>query len=248
MLLEIAGRQFRPTWLPTLATLVLLPVLIGLGLWQWQRAEQKQDLQQAYQARLEQPAIALQALSAPAEELYRQVSASGYYDDAQQILLDNQIHKGQAGYLVYTPLRLDDTQNKAILVNRGWIAMSADRELPLPLIAALQEGLVRVIGRLGRPPNPGILLDNPNSGIWPKVVQHIDYEELSQALGYDLETAVILLDPAEPNGFLRDWNPTFGGFGPERHIGYAVQWFALAATLLVIYFVMNLKRSSNRKT
>jgi surfeit locus 1 family protein len=51
-----------------------------------------------------------------------------------------------------------------------------------------------------------------------------------------------LLDPAEPDGYARHWAPP--GFPPIRHIGYAVQWFALAAALLVIYLIMNIKRTA----
>jgi surfeit locus 1 family protein len=50
---------------------------------------------------------------------------------------------------------------------------------------------------------------------------------------------VILLDAAEPNGYLREWQPP--GFPPMRHIAYAVQWFGLAAALAVIYGVTNLR-------
>jgi len=53
---------------------------------------------------------------------------------------------------------------------------------------------------------------------------------------------VILLDPKEPDGYARNWEAP--GFPPMRHIGYAVQWFALAAALLVIYIVTNVRRSS----
>ena len=244
MPLQIAGHEFRPAWIPTLATLILMPVLIGLGLWQWQRAEQKQVLQMTYESRLEQPAAALDTLPKPANELYREVWAEGVFDREHQILLDNQVRDGQPGYFVYTPLRLD-AQNKAILVNRGWVAMGNSRsELPAALKTALPEQGVAIRGRLGSPPNPGILLDNPTTDTWPKVVQHVNYQELSSALGYDLETAIILLDATAPDGYLRDWTPTFGGFGPERHIGYAVQWFALAITLLILYLLMNFRKTS----
>jgi cytochrome oxidase assembly protein ShyY1 len=65
---------------------------------------------------------------------------------------------------------------------------------------------------------------------------------LSAELGYPLEPAVILLDPEAEGGYQRDWHPSFGGFGPERHQAYAVQWFSLAAALLVIYMVVNTHR------
>lgn len=244
MSLCIAGREFRPSLFPTLATLLLLPLLLGLSLWQWQRAEQKQALQDAFQSRVRQEAVALQTLATPADELYRTVTAEGRYDSAHQILLDNQVYQGQPGYYVYTPLRLTDQQS-AVLVNRGWVPLGESRaQQP---VVSLNEADIRVTGRLGQPSNPGILLDNPRTNQWPKVVQHIDYSELSQALEYTLTDAVILLDPAAPDGYVRNWQPTFGGMGPERHIGYAVQWFALAITLIIIYIVMNFKRSSTPK-
>lgn len=244
MSLCIAGREFRPSLLPTLVTLLLLPLLLGLGLWQWQRAEQKEVLQAAFQDRTGQDAVALQTLPTPADELYRTVTAEGRYDGAHQILLDNQVYQGQPGYYVYTPLQLLD-QKSAVLVNRGWVSLGENRaQRP---VVSLNEADTRVTGRLAQPTNPGILLDNPITDQWPKLVQHIDYSELSQALGYTLMDVVILLDPAAPDGYVRNWQPTFGGMGPERHIGYAVQWFALAITLVIIYIVMNFKRPSTSK-
>jgi surfeit locus 1 family protein len=53
---------------------------------------------------------------------------------------------------------------------------------------------------------------------------------------------LVLLDPGEPDGYVRQWSAP--GFPPMRHIAYAVQWFALALTLLVIYFVTNLRRDT----
>ena len=67
--------------------------------------------------------------------------------------------------------------------------------------------------------------------------------EIARLLGESSWTSaadLVLLDPGEPDGYVRDWSPP--GFPPMRHIGYAVQWFAMAATLLVIWVVTNLKR------
>ena len=51
---------------------------------------------------------------------------------------------------------------------------------------------------------------------------------------------VLLLDPGEPDGYLRQWQAP--GFPPMRHLAYAVQWFGLALTLAVIYVVTNVRR------
>ena len=63
---------------------------------------------------------------------------------------------------------------------------------------------------------------------------------LAQELGYALLPVVLLLDPDQDQGFARDWTPL--QFGPERNVGYAVQWFGLAAALLVIYLVVNTRK------
>jgi len=242
MLLQVAGRGFKPSLLPTLATVLLLILLLGLAWWQWQRAEQKQLILNAFEAQLTQPRVALREIDAPEKALYQPVSAQGRYDSEQQILLDNQIYQGQPGYLVYTPLQLEG-RKQAILVNRGWIPLGQDRsqipQLPLAVVET------RVQGRLGQAPNPGIRLENPATSQWPKVVQHIDYAELATELSYPLTPVVILLDPAAPDGFVRDWQPAFGGMLPQKHIAYAVQWLALAVTLLILYFVTQFKRVAN---
>lgn len=238
--LRPTGRHFRPHSIPTVVTLLLLALLLGLGFWQLDRAQQKRDLLAAFARRSEAPAVVLSALDpADPDNRYRRVVVRGHYDDAHQILLDNQIHGGRPGYHVYTPL-LTAEPRAAILVNRGWVPLGESRaERPsLPVV----EAAVTVHGRLAQPANPGIRLGDALADPgWPKVVPYIDYPILGKVLGYPLSPAVVLLDPDAPAGFVRDWHPAFGGFGPQRHVGYAVQWFALAITLVVIYVIVNLR-------
>ena len=61
-------------------------------------------------------------------------------------------------------------------------------------------------------------------------------------MGYPLQPAVVLLEPEAAEGYWRDWQPRFGGFGPERHQGYAVQWFSLAMALVILYLTTNIHR------
>ena len=41
----ILNRRFRPTLWPTLAAAALLPLLLGLGIWQYGRAQEKDALE-----------------------------------------------------------------------------------------------------------------------------------------------------------------------------------------------------------
>jgi surfeit locus 1 family protein len=66
--------------------------------------------------------------------------------------------------------------------------------------------------------------------------------DIQLALGVPVESRIVLLDPVMPDGYERAWRPSLG-FGPERNLGYAVQWFAFALVVLVIYVALNLERA-----
>jgi surfeit locus 1 family protein len=240
--------HFRPTLWPSLATLVLLPVLIGLGQWQLERAAWKQALVDTHAARIGEPARPLQSLlasSATAADLeYRQVMAEGIYDLDHQLLLDNQIHQGAAGYHVLTPLRLDggaESGDAWVLVNRGWVPLGDSRTRLPALPGPAAPVTVRASIRL--PPEKAFRLEaveEAGTG-WPRVIQLIEIGPIGQRLGHPLLPLVLLLDPREPEGFVRDWKPVYG-ITPDKHRAYAAQWFTLALVLLLIYVGVNTQR------
>jgi surfeit locus 1 family protein len=65
--------------------------------------------------------------------------------------------------------------------------------------------------------------------------------QLGQALGRPVEQRILLLDPDQPNGYVRDWQPP--GLPPVRHWSYAVQWWGFAAALLVIWVILSAPKS-----
>ena len=234
---------FRSEWLPLLVTVVLFPVLVALGLWQLERAAEKRALVDRWQAAAEGAARPLtEAMAAEGASRFAPVTIKGRYDTGHQLLLDNRIHGNRPGFHVLTPLHLRDAE-RAVLVNRGWVPMkSSRRDLPEPPVP---EGSVHLRGTLTDAPGNGIRLGAADAGRgdWPKVVQYVDPARLGDQLGYPVMSRVVRLAPEAEGGFVRDWGegPPVA-FGPERHVGYAVQWFALAATLLGIFLVVNLRR------
>jgi surfeit locus 1 family protein len=238
--MRIAGTEFRPRLWPSLITLILLGILLSLGFWQLDRAEQKRALLAEYHGPGEATVIRLEPGTVSIDgRRYRFASAVGRYDPAHQFLLDNRVHRGRVGYHVLTPFKLRDSQ-VAVLVNRGWVPIEGDRtRLPDPHADEMPK---TVKGRIRQPPTGGFMLGEevPRRG-WPYRIQRIDLDRLQRELGYTLLPVVLLLDPEQPDGFARDWTPL--RFGPERNVGYAVQWFGLAAALLVIYLVVNLRRT-----
>lgn len=240
-----AGRwRFRPTLWPTLATLALLPLLVGLGLWQLERAEYKQALATRAEAENARAPARLgpgfPEADSPSESWHhRRVSATGRYLP-RHFLLDNRTRRGVAGYHVLSPLLLDEERGLGAVVNRGWIPLGSSREI-LPEIET-PGGAFAVRGR-SRVPGEAFLLGEAGyrGDTWPRVVQSIDLGKMQGALGVDLLPFVVELDGAEPHGFEREWRP-YGGLPPARHRAYAFQWFALAATLVVLYTILNLRR------
>ncbi len=231
-------KRFRPGWLPTLATLALLALLLGLGFWQLDRAEQKRALQAQFRQTAAAGPLRLDWHQVPGPEWrYRPALVSGRYDGRRQFLLDNRVLHGRVGYQVLTPLLFADGQH-ALLVNRGWVPAGPTRdllpELPVP------EGVLEVRGLVDFPPERVFSLGEGEDRApgWPKVLQRIRLDLQSEQLGLELVPWILLLDPQQPGGFAREWAPV-PIMGPERHVGYAVQWFGLAAALLVIYFWVN---------
>jgi surfeit locus 1 family protein len=151
---------------------------------------------------------------------------------------------GRPGYRVLTPFEL--ASGGWLLVDRGWVALGATRE-QLPSVA-VEEQQRRVRGRIAPLPSPGLRLESaggPTDVSWPRVLTYPTRADLQAALQRELPENIVLLDADQPDGFEREWTARLP-VGPERHIAYAVQWFAMGTAMLVIFLVMSLKRTSDR--
>lgn len=229
---------------PTLATVLLLPLLAGLGVWQLGRAEQKTRLQAEYDRQAAEPPLRLAPVLEPAERLqFRHVTVRGEYEPRYQILLDNRVHQGQAGYHVLTPLRIGDGSVR-VLVNRGWVPLGADRRV-LPRVAT-PAGPVEVSGVATVPHTRGFHLGAPvlPGNDWSELWQYLDLDEYARRVPFPLQPAVVLLDPESPaGGFTRQWVRLDSGIA--THQGYAFQWFSLAVALAAIYILVNTRRDDD---
>ena len=238
--MRIGSLDFRPALWPTVVTVVLFALLLGLGFWQLDRADQKKALISQYGGEQARTVLRLDAdLKSTTGLNYRSATVTGHYDTRHQLLLDNRTHAGRVGYQVLTPLLMGDS-GVAVLVNRGWIPLVQSRDI-LPDIP-VPEHQRKITGRIKIPSKKVFMLgkDDPRKG-WPWRIQQIHFDTLSAELGRPLLPVILLLDAGEPDGYVRDWKPMVG-FGPERNIGYAVQWFGLAITLLIIYLVVNTRK------
>jgi surfeit locus 1 family protein len=225
--------RFAPRPAATLAAVATAALFAVLGNWQLGRAAEKRALAADFARQDAAVDIRLVAADGPR---YPRVFARGQYDGEHQFLLDNRVHAGRAGVHVLTPIRLSD--GSTVLVNRGWQPFGATRA-DLPEVVVSDE--VRTIhGRLDRLPRPPIELEGVEATGWPRLMQYPNAGKLSAALGRELHDGMILLEPGEPEGFVREW--TVPGAGAERNLGYAVQWFAFALLAIAIWIALSLKR------
>lgn len=245
--MRIGAWHFNPGLWPSLALVALLPLLTKLGFWQLDRAEEKQALYTEYQDRISAEPVDLGQpthLRGQPEEMYwRRCLLRGTYDPEVVYLLDNQVVRGQVGYQVFTRFLLED--GASVLVNRGWTAAPERRTAVPEIITA--GGAMTLTGMAKPPPVTGLALGRGKAEELADDlvrVQRIDIARITADNHWSLLPYIVRLDPPAPTGMSRVLPEP--GSGKEKHLGYAFQWFALAATLLVIYVVVNTKKQRNK--
>ena len=215
-----------------------------LGFWQLARMHEKQAMLAAAHAvvteRVPHP-LSLAADDARASE-YDWATGAGHFTAAPPVLLDNQSRDERAGVRAYRVFQPDGAGVAPLLVELGWLPLPGDRTLPA--IAPI-EGSQRVDGLLSPPPSGGlgnpVAMPQPNGSL---LTITLDLPTLRRALHAPmLAPRVLKLDPALPVGYARDLDILPNTLPPERHLGYAVQWFGLALTVLVTALVLTLRKS-----
>ena len=216
-----------PTWLPLVVGTFLVVQFAALGAWQISRGLEKRATQQAYQGE----SSFTQWRSGSEVRSFQRLQATGRFDASHQIILDNIIINSRYGHYVLTPLETA-ADEPLLLVNRGWIERSDDGISAATL--TLPGGQLTVRGRAGSLPKAGYKMGDAIEATeqWPKHAVYPSTEEVEAALGRDVQPFVLLMHHEEQNGFLRHWVPS--EFGPGKHFGYALQWFAMGAVLMLL--------------
>ncbi len=224
--------QIQPNWKLILLVCAIIPLTIGAGLWQVDRAAQKRATLVALDQAAEMPHRDLWAID-EFEKNFQRVYVEGEWSE-QWFLLDNRIRSGRIGYEVLGVLRSEG--RPLVLVNRGWVIADPDRD-QLPEIYQ-PSGIQRIEGYLYRASQKPLVLDRQHwQNIWPERIQTIDFDLLEARLGEMLFPATVRIDPRSALAFRADW--VIGRKGPGMHIGYALQWFAMAATVLILAVFAN---------
>lgn len=223
-------------------TSLVLCLLISLGVWQLHRAAEKRLLLNDFSAHAKMDYLKISDLDKTEKKLsalrYFPIKIKGYYDNFHTFLLDNKFYNHQLGYEVLTPF-FTKKNNKAILVNRGWVPRNYQTLAILP--KNTHEQTIHGIFYIPLS-KPFILKETPilSQPNWPLIEQGLQFDRFENEFKQKIYPAIIWLDKKEENGFIRDWHPVF--MSPQQHIAYAIQWFALALTLSIIYITLSKKQ------
>ncbi len=229
-----------------LLAIVVAGVFGMLGAWQLSRAQQKRAmLAQAEATIAQRHEVALATASDPSRAAgYDWAVGTGRFLPSPMVLLDSQVHNGQVGaraYRVFMP----DGGTQPLLVDLGWLPVLDRHRMPTLPLPELRD----VRGLLMPPPSHGLM--SPVATRLPDgdvLVTALSAPELPALLGQRaLAPRILRLDPEMRIGGERDLDVLPNTMPPERHIAYAVQWFAMAATVLVLAFLLN-RRSRRRDT
>lgn len=239
MRIRFHNREFAPGFFMTLSAAFFFGLFLTLGNWQLQRADLKRDIESRFVEQLQQPYQYLILNSELNESFaYRKIKLKGVYQKDQVILLDNQVNEGVAGYHILTPFFINGGQ-KAVLVNRGWVAAGADRkQFPSIKDPRVSE---QVLGIVTIPTTEGYRLGQVEMGqSWPQRVPYIDLQKIQQGVSFELLPYVIWQAAEMDDYYVRNLKPVWSP--PEKSEAYALQWFSFAFIVLILYVVLNFRK------
>ena len=228
--------RFNPGIRITIFFIFFALLFFSLGVWQIERGQSKMKILNEFEENFKKTPEYLNEQSGKWDRVY----VEGKWDNSEQILIDNSVNRGVAGYKVLTPFRINET-NKIILVDRGWIKQNKYRnELPNIEITAVNE---TVSGILELPELGLVLSDDLVSKEWPKISQSKNLEVLSKEYDESIYPFILLADPILKNS-LEYIKIVPTNMTPIKHYGYSAQWFLMFIVLCFMYIWYGYKRNA----
>ena len=227
--------KFNPGIRITIFFVFFAILFFSLGLWQIERGQAKTTILAEFEDNLSKTPVYLNQESKKWDRVY----VKGKWDNSKQILVDNIINRGIAGYKVLTPLRIIET-NQLILVDRGWIKQNKYREI-LPNIELIEADEV-VSGILEYPELGLVLSEDLVSKEWPKISQTKNLEVISKEYNEFIYPMILLADPILKNS-LEYIKITPTNMTPTKHYGYSAQWFLMFLVLCLMYLWYGFKKN-----
>jgi cytochrome oxidase assembly protein ShyY1 len=223
--------------LATLITFVAVVIMFALGMWQLQRAEEKNLRLLSIKKASQTEQISLQTALLNIDGMIDMpINFDAQADVTRYFMLDNKIHNGRVGYQVLLPLK---TSSGLLLANLGWLPATNSRDvLPRVTLDGKQmpyTGVVSFPSDNAMVKETAVIDEN-----WPKLVQQIDFAVIEAMYNARFLPLVVQLDDDPSSGFVRNWKAVV--MAPEKHIAYGVQWFLLAFAAIVVFVIAQRKK------
>ncbi|BBC37567.1 SURF1-like protein [Streptomyces graminofaciens] len=216
----------------TLLSLILIPTMVRLGIWQMHRYEERSARNQLVADALAAKPVPVERLTSPGHtvtsaERYRTVTAKGRFDTDDEVVVRRRTNADdEVGFHVLTPFVLDD--GKVLLVNRGWIPSGGLGETSFPRIPAPPRGEVTVTGRLMPDETTEASGIKDLQGLPDRQIMLIDSAQEAKRLGLRVLGGYLAQTAPEPKG---DTPEQLGSPGDENaalNYAYALQWWLFA--------------------
>lgn len=224
--------------LPHLIATAVVFACLRLAFWQLDRAEEKEQMARQWE---QAPAVELATLDTQSAPDFALVQGLGTWDTQRHVMLDNQIRNNHPGVHVFSLFKPLDG-GPLLLINRGWQPWLR-RSGQWPEIET-PDSVVQLTGRLSPPPRVGFqlgaaqALDAEN---WPNLTTYFDLERVREVFGPEVLDQVVLLSPDHPQHLTGDeWQTIV--MGPERHRGYAFQWFSIGSAVFAIWAFLSYRQ------
>ena len=228
---------YRTLALPFLTTLIAAGLLIGLGKWQLDRLQWKLGIVQRIETRIHEDAVSL----SEAKDRWRK---NGDIEYTRVLLVGRFLHEherhlytiveGLPGWKVVAPLQT--ASGDIVLVDRGFV--TEQLKAPAARMRGQLEGLVELTGlaRASQPRNPFTPKDDPAANRWfsrdvPGLTATLPPQLAANAAPFIVEAEAAPIPGDWPRAGVTLLKVT------NRHLEYALTWFALAATLIIVFIV-----------
>lgn len=221
----------KKTILTNLLVFITFIILISLGFWQLSRLKEKKLFLSSMQENLTSEAVNLNEIGN--NPTYRKIKITGHFLIGKDIYLYGRrsMSSEKDGYYLVTPFKT--VEDKIILVARGWFS-NRNKNI---ITQATNEQMHELIGITM--PSEKTRSYLPANDVKNNVWLTLDLQDASKTLGLNLESFYLIEESKDISNLDILLPLSINHLAAIRndHLEYALTWFGLAASLIVIYVI-----------
>ncbi|MDV9177996.1 SURF1 family protein [Streptomyces sp. W16] len=233
-----------------LITLLLIPTMIRLGIWQMHRYEMRSARNQLVTDALHAEPVPVERISTPGHavtrtEKYRTVTATGTFETSKEVVVRRRTNDDdEVGFHVLTPFVLTD--GKVVLINRGWIPATG-AQTAFPKIPAPPAGKTTITGRLMADETTAASGIKDIKGLPDRQIMLINSEEQAKRLNAQVLGGYVEQTAPEAKGGTPEQISDPGKEDAPLNYAYMIQWWLFAAAVPVGYVVLARREARDRR-